>query len=381
MEKVIQLNNAATTSPFPETLKAVNDFLRTYGAFHRGAGPNATKTYEHVHEAIATIRSFMQTRYDQALLFTQNTSAAINLFARMLRLKKTDIVITSDIEHTSNYLPWRFNSQARLMFCKTTIDGAINMDDLEKKTARHQKNLRVIAITGASNLTGYVPDIKKIAKIAHRYDALLFVDAAQLAPHRSLSVRSNGIDALVFSAHKLYAPFGIGVLALPRAMLNQAPVDPAGGSIDMISNEKIIWSSPGHRHQSGTWNVSGIIALAKSCEVMMKKRWPAIISHERDLVRYAVINLQKIKGLRLMVDPAEFISGNRIGTIPFVLDEYHHAMVSAILEHEYGIETRAGTICNHRLVRRWLGISDQQQKEIEKKIKAGNLLASYGIVG
>src|SRR3990167_11486947 len=115
MEKVIQLNNAATTSPFPETLKAVNDFLRTYGAFHRGAGPNATKTYEHVHEAIATIRSFMQTRYDQALLFTQNTSAAINLFARLLRLKKSDVVITSSIEHTSNNLPWHYNTEAQVI--------------------------------------------------------------------------------------------------------------------------------------------------------------------------------------------------------------------------------------------------------------------------
>ena len=379
-KRIIALNNAATTAPFPETLKAVNNFLQSYGAFHRGAGPNATKTYEKVHEAIVTIRKFMQFKNDQSLLFTQNTSAAINLFVRMLLLKNTDVVITSDIEHTSNYLPWRFNSQAKLVFCKTALDGSIDMDDLAKKADIYKKHLRVIAITGASNLTGYIPNLKQISRIAHMYGALLFVDAAQLAPHRQLQMRNNGVDALAFSAHKLYAPFGFGVLAGPKNMLSQNPVDPAGGSINMISDKEIIWSSPDHRHQSGTWNVTGIIALARSCEVMMKKGWPRIMAHEHALRRYAVRNLQKIKGLRLMIDLSESLSVDRIGTIPFVLDGYHHALVSAILEHEYGIETRSGTICNHRLVRRWFNISDAQQKVIERKIRDGNLLASYGIV-
>ena len=378
--RVILLNNAATTPPFEGTLKIVNEFLQTYGALHRGAGPHANITYQKAEQALATLRKFLNTSDRHALLFTHNTSAAINFLIRLLRLGKDDVIITSTIEHTSNNLPWLYNSPSRTVHVKSTADGALDYDDLEIRVKEHGKHLKLIALTGASNLTGYIPDIPRVAALAHVHGALLFVDAAQYAPHRPIDMEGQGIDALAFSAHKVYAPFGLGVLAVPRDILDTAPVDPGGGSIDMISANGVVWAPPLTRHQTGTWNVTGIIAAAASCQILMATGWEAIIEHERELVAYAAHQLAAVPGLRLYVSPETYVDQDRIGTFTFNLKGYHHALVSAILENEYGIETRAGTICNHRLVHGWSNIDDDTQKDIECRIEQGDRLASYGIV-
>lgn len=358
----------------------MNNFLETYSAFHRGAGPHAQKTYEKVHDSIQTIKNFVQAKKDQSIVFTHNTSSAINLFIRLLKLKKTDIILTSDIEHTSNNLPWRFNSEAKVVYVNSTNDGALDYKDFERKILLHKGKVKLVAITGASNLTGYVPNIKKIANLAHKHNALLFVDAAQLAPHRQIRMKNDGIDALAFSAHKTYAPFGIGVLILPINILKQNPVDPGGGSIDMLSEEKVIWAPVESRHQTGTWNVTGIVALAESCEALEKVGWKNIYRHESGLIDYAVDKLSTIDGITLYVSPEAYKKEKRIGTISFNLKNYHHALLASILDIEYGIETRAGTICNHRLVRRWFNILDAEQSRIENEIANGKRLSSYGIV-
>ena len=378
--KVVLLNNAATTPPFESTLKAVNEYLQTYGALHRGAGPHANITYQKAEEAIKVLRKFLDINDDYALLFTSNTSAAINLFIRLLRLKKDDVIITSVIEHTSNNLPWKYNSDATTVYVNAFNDGSLDYEDLEKKVIENSNNLKLIAITGASNLTGYIPNIERISQLAHKYNALLFIDAAQLAPHRPIYMTKQGIDALAFSAHKVYAPFGLGVLALPKNILETYPVDPGGGSIDMISETDIVWAPPAVRHQTGTWNVTGIIAAAASCKEIMDAGWDKIVEHEKELTRYAAEQLQSVPDITLHVPAEKYLIDDRVGAFTFNLKGYHHALLSAILENEYGIETRAGTICNHRLVRRWFNIDDITQKEIENKIAGGDRLASYGIV-
>ena len=322
----------------------------------------------------------MQTSRKHSILFSQNASTAINLFIRTLNLKKGDLIITSDIEHTSNNLPWRFNSKATVIYIKSNDDGSLDYIDFENTVLKYKDKVKLVAITGASNLTGYIPNINKISKITHKTGALLFVDAAQLAPHRQIRMKDTGIDALAFSAHKTYAPFGIGVLVVPAKVLGRTPVDPGGGSIDMLSEEDVIWSPVDVRHQSGTWNVTGIVALAESCKILEKISWEEIEKHESMLTDYALKQLNTIKNIRTYISKASYRNGSRIGAICFNFDNYHHALLSAILDTEYGIETRAGTICNHRLVRKWFNITDLEQKVIESDISNGKRLSSYGIV-
>ena len=370
--RAIQLNNAATTPPFKDTLVAVNSFLETYGALHRGAGPRARLTCERVEKAIHSIRRFTNCPDYHALIFTQNTSAAINLLARMLHLGENDLVTTSEIEHTSNNLPWRYNSAAQVLEIRATNSGTIDYDDLKHKCDEHGDRIKVVAVSGASNQTGYVPNLKLISKIAHSCGAFFFVDAAQLVPHRPVDMIADGIDAIAFSARKLYAPFGLGVLMLPRTLMDMIPIDPGGGSIDMISDQRILWAPPDERHQTGTWNVTGIVALGSSCETMMQAGW--------DGIPYTARQLASVPSIIMYVNPEQYLHEERIGTFPFNLKGIHHSLLAAILEYEYGIEVRAGTICNHRLVRRWFDISEADQERLELKIKDGDRLATYGIV-
>lgn len=378
--RIIQLNNAATTPPFERTLEEVNAFMRYYGALHRGAGPRARMTCQAIDEAIASIREFVGASEEHALLFTQNTSAAINVLARLLHLSPGDAVLTSEIEHTSNNLPWRYNTPAEIVEVRASNDGELDYGHLAELCEERRGRVKVISISGASNLTGYVADLPRLGRIAHNAEALFFVDAAQLAPHRRIDMRTDGIDALAFSAHKLYAPFGLGVLVLPLRYLTGIPIDPGGGSIDMISAGEIVWSPVLQRHQTGTWNATGIVALGASCRVLEDVGWENVNAHEEELVAYMLRRLERIPALELHVAPARYIAQHRIGTVPFTLNGYHYALLGAVLEHEYGVEVRAGTICNHRLVRRWFEISDEDQKAIEDRIAAGDRLASYGIV-
>jgi selenocysteine lyase/cysteine desulfurase len=379
--RVVQLNNAATTPPFERTAAEVAEFLAGYGALHRGAGPRARATVAAVEHAMDRIVRFLGQPEDNTLLFTANTSAAINLLARLLPLTAEDVVLTSEIEHTSNNLPWRYNTPARVVDVRADDAGALDLEHLEQLFAAHAGRVKLLAVTGASNLTGYCPDLTALAERCHAAGALLFVDAAQLAPHRRIDMAATGVDALAFSAHKVYAPFGLGVLSLPARLVDRQPVDPGGGSIDMIADSgTVIWAPPRERHQTGTWNATGIVALGASCATILDAGWDVIEEHERALVARAASVLSGIPGVRLTVPAPRFHVDDRIGTFPFVVDGLHHALVAAALEHEHGIEVRAGTICNHRLVRRWLGVGDAEQARVEAAIAGGDRLASYGIV-
>ncbi len=377
---VTGLNNAATTPLFTATLNALTRFYETYGALHRGAGPNARATCEAVEIAIESIRYFIGARADHELLFTSNASEAINLGARLLRtFTKNRYIITSDIEHTSNNLPWRTHSQARILEISSDMDGKIDLQHLEDLLERYGSSVALVTITGASNLTGYIPPIEKIARLTRKHGALLFVDGAQLIPHRPFDMERLGVDLLAFSAHKVYAPAGIGVLAIPRNLLQQVPVNPGGGSIDMYSAKgKIIWAAESQRHQVGTANAAGIFALGTSLRQLLKIGWDHIVTREASLLGYLLQEMSEIPGIELHAAGTPI--QERTSVVAFSVKNQHHALVAAILEAEYGIEVRAGTICNHRLVRRWLNLGEEQQKQIEIKIAGGNRLASYGVV-
>jgi selenocysteine lyase/cysteine desulfurase len=362
-------------------MREVNEFLTEYGALHRGAGPRARATVETVERAIERIRTFIGQPAGNSLLFTSNTSAAINVLARLLPLGPDDVVLTSEIEHTSNNLPWRHNTQATVLDVRADDAGALDLGHLDRLLAKYGRRVKLLTVTGASNLTGFCPDLKGLADRAHSVGALLFVDAAQLAPHRRIDMAAAGVDALAFSAHKVYAPFGLGVLSLPHAILERDPVDPGGGSIDMVVDSgDVVWAPAAERHQTGTWNATGIVALGASCAEILETGWDVIEGHERLLVAHTASVLAAVPGIRLTVPRPRYDTDDRIGTFPFVVEGLHHALVAAVLEHEHGIEVRAGTICNHRLVRRWIGVSDAEQERISAEIAAGDRLASYGIV-
>ncbi|MGY2062379.1 aminotransferase class V-fold PLP-dependent enzyme, partial [Nocardia gipuzkoensis] len=197
---------------------------------------------------------------DQVVVFTRNTTDSLNLLASCV---PGDTVVL-DIEHHANFLPWTRHGR-RVVPAADTVEETIRRVVAELCA----KPAALLAITGASNVTGEVLPLERLASIAHQCGARILVDAAQLAPHRRIDLRATGIDYLAFSGHKLYAPFGAGVLVGRRDWLDAAePYLAGGGAVKQVSTTETEWACAPQRHEAGSPNVLGVAALAAACDAL-----------------------------------------------------------------------------------------------------------------
>lgn len=250
----------------------MNEFLNWYSSVHRGSGFKSivsTEAYERAREIVA--RFVGADPQVHAVIFGKNATEAINKLANRVGLQPNDIVVTSVLEHHSNDLPWR--AKARVEHVGMKEDGSLDVDSLLEKLERFGKRVKLVAITGASNVSGFVLPIYDIAEMAHHHGARIMVDCAQLAPHRAVDMGPIGsprhLDFVTLSAHKLYAPFGTGVLIGPAALFRQGPPDyRGGGTVDSVTLDKVYWTEPPERDEAGSPNVVGAVALATSIRIL-----------------------------------------------------------------------------------------------------------------
>ncbi len=239
-EKILPINfdNAATTPPFRRVLKRILECSEHYGSIARGDGQNSqtcSDVYEECREY--TLDYFNAPNNKYTALFVGNTTEGINKLACMLIKEKTDIVITTRMEHHSNDLPWR--NKCCVKYVETNDEGGIDLDKLNELLLIYNERVKYVTITGASNVTGYINNLDEISKIVHCAGAKLIVDGAQLVPHKKISMLDKDdnikIDYLVFSAHKLYAPFGGGAIIGLKDELNKIqPVFSGGGTVKRV---------------------------------------------------------------------------------------------------------------------------------------------------
>ena len=222
--RYVNLDNAASTPPLQEVLEAVNEFLPYYSSVHRGTGFKSrvsTAAYDHAHDAIAR---FVGADLDtNIVILGKNTTEAINKLAYRYPLGQRNVVISTEMEHHSNDLPWR--RRAHVVRAKVTRDGRLDEDDLDRLLAAFGDRIALLTVSGASNVTGFIQPIHRLAQKAHAVGARILIDAAQLAPHRRIDMRPDQdvehLDFVAFSAHKMYAPFGTGALVGPRDLFLQ----------------------------------------------------------------------------------------------------------------------------------------------------------------
>ncbi|HTY58941.1 MAG TPA: aminotransferase class V-fold PLP-dependent enzyme, partial [Bacteroidota bacterium] len=226
------LDNAASTPALRGVLRAIEEFLPWYSGVHRGTGFKsvlATGVFDAAHDAIGRFVGADPSR--TTVIFTKNTTECINKVSNRFRFAPGDVVITTVMEHHSNDLPWRKN--ARVVHCGTTPDGHPDLAAMKSAIAAAKGKLRLVAVSGASNITGLCSPVHEIAGWAHQAGAMIFVDAAQLAPHRPIDILPNDdprhIDFLALSAHKMYAPFGTGALVGPKEFFDAGDPDAVGG--------------------------------------------------------------------------------------------------------------------------------------------------------
>ena len=381
----VNLDNAATTPAFRGVVNAVVEFLESYGSVHRGSGVKSRISSEAYEQARATVGRFVGADPEyHSVIFTSGTTTAINKLARTLAAGgKAPTVLYSLMEHHSNLLPWRKHCHAECIgLCAE--DGGIDLSSLDQRLAFHKGGVRLVAITGASNVTGLMPPIKWIARIAHAHGAELLVDGAQLVPHRSVRMgppgRQDSIDYLAFSGHKVHAPFGIGVLVGPRESFKvHGPECVGGGAVKLVTPNDIVWEGIPGREESGTPNVIGAVALAKAIDILTELGMEQITGHDRAIRTLLIERLKGITGIRLYgeSDPCNY---DRVGVVSFTAEELQHGRLAAALGHEAGIGARHGCFCADPYVAHLLGIGPAELQEYIRQARHNDRSHFPGLV-
>jgi selenocysteine lyase/cysteine desulfurase len=372
----VELDQAASTQAHPAAAARVHEFLPWYSSVHRGAGfrsRRATRAYEDARRAILAFAGRAEDGDDVAIV-CRNTTEAINHLAYRLRLAPTDVVVTTVVEHHANLLPWGRFAERRYVECSAsgTFEVADVCEALDAEPAP-----ALLAVTGASNVTGWLPPVDDLLQAAHARGVPVVLDAAQLAPHRPLPAAA---DFLAFSGHKLYAPFGAGALVGPRALFETGdPFLAGGGAVDLVGLDEVVWTAPPDREEAGSPNVVGAIALHAAIDELHRVGWDAIVAHEQALAHRLVDGLRSIERVRLLGPhggarradqpsaPAE--------TLPvacFTVDGMHHALVAARLSAEYGIAVRHGCFCAHPYVVRLLGLDEPEVSAYRDEVLHGD---------
>jgi selenocysteine lyase/cysteine desulfurase len=337
----------AASTPALESVKAAVDIaLRTYSSVHRGNGYASRITSGWYEEARAQVHGFVGARADDLVVFTRNSTDALNLLGRSVPKNTTTFVF--DSEHHAALLAWDPARSVRIPVPGSVQDALILLEDALRDSAGTTTGPRLVVVTGASNVTGELWPIESAVSIAKRYDARVVLDAAQLAPHKKVDIEALGVDYVVFSGHKLYAPFGAGVLAGRADWLNDAaPYLRGGGATQKVTSNETVWTQGAARHEAGSPNVIGAIAIAAACAALDTYR-DAIEAHEGALAEQLRAGLAAIAGVTTysIFGPQH----DRVGVATFTIDGLDSSLVSAALSAEYGIGVRDGKFCAHLLV-------------------------------
>jgi selenocysteine lyase/cysteine desulfurase len=389
-DPVVNLDNAATTPIARPVFDAVSAALELYGSVHRGAGPKSVISTYLYERCFPVIRRFLGLVDDDVVVLATNATTATNRFATRYDFRPDDVVLISEIEHSSNDLPWR--RVAKVERFRSTADGSVDLDDLEQQLRRFGRRARIVAVTGASNVTGYMPPIYDIAEITHRYGAELFVDGAQLAAHGPVKMRTDNadrdIDYLVLSGHKMFAPLGVGVVAGRGQIFDTLPPDlPGGGTVEMVTASDQIWSHREARLNPGTPNFVGTIALAASMDMLLALGEDTAASHEAALTSAAMRALNHVPGLTLYGwadalnrDVVTQGSPRRLPIFSFSIPGVPHWIVAECLGRRYHIAVRNGHLCQYEFMRRQLKISSAAQAKLEADLRGGKRPHVYGMV-
>jgi selenocysteine lyase/cysteine desulfurase len=338
----INLDNSASTPTFTPVWNVVRQIWRQPEQIHQ----------EIVHEVRSVCSGVLGAPLaDYDVIFTSNTTEAINLAAESLSHESGQndepVVLSTILEHTSNDLPWRMVPHVSMIRLSIDNEGFIDLNELEKilreynqKDQHGKKRIMLVAVSGASNVLGICNNLEEISRIVHQYRARLLVDGAQLVAHRKIEMERYGIDYLVFSAHKIYAPFGCGGLVAKKGLLKFSPSE-----LELIKS-------------SGEENTAGIAALGKALLLLQRIGMDLIREEEQSLTRQTLTGLSRVPGLRIygVKDPESPGFPQKGGVIVFSLKGILAPRIAQELAERGGIGVRSGCHCAHILIKQLVGV-------------------------
>ncbi|HET7078557.1 MAG TPA: cysteine desulfurase [Chloroflexia bacterium] len=338
------LDNTATAQKPEPVLAAMDAYYRTTNAnIHRGVyqmSEQATALYE---DARARIAAFINARSSREIIYTRNTTEAINLVAATwgrANIGPGDAILYTAMEHHSNIVPWQLLAQDRgatVRYIPIDDDGRLVLDDLDALL----DGVKIVAVTYASNVLGTINPVAEITEAAHRHGAVILIDGAQAVPHMPVDVQALACDFLAFSSHKMLGPTGIGCLYGRRSLLEAMPPYQGGGDmIRRVTLERSTWNDLPWKFEAGTPAIAEAIGLGAAVDYLSALGMDNVRAHEQQLVAYALDRLATVPGLRVLGPPA----AERGGVAAFSLGEIHPHDIASLLDQR-GIAIRAGHHC------------------------------------
>lgn len=360
MVPAINLDNAATTPPFKEVAEKIQQQLMYYGSIGRGKGQKSEHSSKVYTEGREIVKIFVGANNEKYSVFYVNcTTDGINKLASALIESHRDIILTTRMEHHANDLPWR--ERARTVYAEVDGDGRLIMDNFEQILIKYNGKIKYVSVSAASNVTGYVNDVHKIAKIAHQYGAKIIVDGAQIVAHRKFSMLGNtpeeDIDFFVFSAHKMYSSYGGGaVVGLTDVINAHLPVFYGGGMVDEVTDDDVDYSNAPDRYEAGSPNYPGVVGILKAMEILKSIGFDYIEKHEQLLLRKALDGLKDIPAV-IMYGDSDNIA-DRVGILVFNLRDIESEEVANKLAGYAAIAARHAKFCAHTYVNRLLSLNE-----------------------
>ena len=357
---LVYLDNAATTQKPLCVLDAMRDeYLNVNANVHRGVhylSQQATDLHEAAREKV---RSFINARKIEEIVFTRGTTEAINLVAASFcesQMKAGDEVLVTEMEHHSNIVSWQLQAQKHGIVVKhlpITDDGRLCLDSVETHITDRTK---LISIAHVSNVLGTINPVEDIIKTAHAHGIPVLVDGAQSAPHMAIDVQAMDCDFFAFSGHKMYGPTGIGVLYGKEEWLEKLPPYQGGGEmIDKVTWEKTTFERLPFKFEAGTPDYVATHGLATAIDFLNSVGLDSIKAHEEELTRYCMEQLQTIEGMHIYGPAISGFSADKDAVVSFNVGTIHHLDMGTLLDR-LGIAVRTGHHCAQPLMDR-LGIS------------------------
>jgi cysteine desulfurase/selenocysteine lyase len=344
---LVYLDSAASSQRPSAVIDAMTSYYELHHAnVHRGIytlAEEATALYEGARDTVAAFVN----AYDRSeVVFTKNSTEALNVVARILgdsgRIKPGDEIVVTEMEHHSNIVPWHLLAQrtgAVVRWLGITDEGRLDLTDLDTVVTERTK---VVSFVHQSNILGTVNPTSQIVRRAREVGALVCVDASQSVPHMPVDVQEIGADFLAFTGHKMLGPTGIGVLWGRRELLDELPPFLGGGEmIETVTMAGSTYSEPPHKYEAGTPMIAEAVGLAAAVRYLTDLGMDAVKAHEKELVSYALPALESVSGVRILGPRTAVARG---GAISFTLADLHPHDVGQVLD-ELGIAVRVGQHC------------------------------------
>ena len=346
------LDSGASSQKPAAVIEAMDTFARTsYANVHRGAYKLSVASTDAYEAARLRVARFIGADDHREVVFTRGTTTGINTVAfgwGVEHLGEGDRILTTEMEHHANLVPWQMVARrtgATLDHVPLTHDWRLDMDVLGEKL---DADVKIVAVTGMSNVLGTMPDIGRIAELAHEQGARMLIDAAQLVPHRGIDVQEVGADFVVFSAHKMLGPTGIGVLwGRMDALEEMEPFEGGGEMISNVTLQTATWADIPHRFEAGTPPIIEAVGLHAAIDYLDSIGMEKVFAHDTELTNIALERLSDVPGLS--IQGPETIE-DRGGVISMTMDGVHAHDLATILD-DNNVAVRAGHHCAKPLMR------------------------------